>query len=69
MDELKLKLQTTNYKLQKSMGKTKNKMRLNSTTCRFNYVEGREDRVILRSLLNINKPKEKANEIPKVATK
>ena len=51
------------------MGKAKNKMRLNSTRCRFNYVEGREDRVILRSLLNINKPKEKANEIPKVATK
>ena len=51
------------------MGKTKNKMRLNSTTRRINYVEGREDRVILRSLLNINKPKEKANEIPKVATK
>lgn len=67
MDELKLKLQTTNYK--KSMGKAKNKIRLNSTTRRFNYVEGREDRVILRSLLNINKPKEKANEIPKVATK
>ena len=64
MDELKLKLQTT-----KKYGKTKNKMRLNSTTRRFNYVEGREDRVILRSLLNINKPKEKANEIPKVATK